>query len=124
MKAKDIFQYESTNENTILIIVNKSVCRAFEVSAFWLNKCTSIEKLHSKYSRSLSSHMIYAWFSTRRFGKILKDLQAQGFRSVANNSSYIILKKEGAKLEGYDEWKEKVFDEAMVEKHLQRMVVW
>ena len=124
MKAKDIIQYETTNENTILLIVNKSVCRVFEVSAFWLSKHIPMKKLYNKYSRSLNTRMIYAWFSARRLNKVLDDLQAEGFRPITQKDGYIVLKKEGAKLEGYDEWKEKVFDGVMVEQAYTMEKVW
>lgn len=115
MKAKDIIQYEDDNKNTILLIVNKTVCRAFEVSAFWLSRCMVAKKFYSKYSRSLNSHMIYTWFSVRKLDKTLDALHTQGFQPISYKDCYIILKKEGVKPDGYDEWRENMYDNAMVE---------
>lgn len=116
MKAKDIIRYEDTNQNTILLIVNKTVCRAFEVSAFWLSRHVLTPKLYSKYSRSLNARMIYAWFSVRKLGKVLDTLQSHGFHPVSHKEGCIILKKEGIKPDDYDEWREKVYNKAMVEQ--------
>lgn len=125
MKAKDIIQYESTNKDTILLIVNKSVCRVFEVSAYWLSKHVPTKKMYNKYSRSLNTRMIYAWFSIRKLSKVLDSLQAEGFNPITQKDGYIVLKKEGAVPDGYDEWKEKVFDGVMVEQQMLSMEkVW
>ncbi|MDR0660919.1 MAG: hypothetical protein LBG19_09010 [Prevotellaceae bacterium] len=114
MKAKDIIQYEVSNQDTILLIVNKSVCRVFETSAYWLSKHIPMDKLYNKYSRSLDTRMIYAWFSVRRLNKVLDELHAKGFHPVARKEGYIVLKKEGAKPDDYDEWRERVYDGVMV----------
>lgn len=121
MKAKDIIKYESENEDTILLILNKSVCRVFEVSAFWLSRCIRVDKLYNKYSRGLDTRMIYAWFTVRRLNKVLEELQAAGFRPTVRTEEHIILKKEGATPEGYDEWKEQVYNGAILEKHAYDM---
>ena len=116
MKSKDILQYESANNNTILLITNKSVCRVFEVSAFWLSENTSVRDLHHKYSRSLDARMIYTWFPVRKLNKVLEELQVQGFHPVSQENGYVVLRKDGAALEGFNEWKEKVYDNVMVEQ--------
>ncbi len=124
MKAKDIIRYEDTNKNTILLIVNKTVCRVFEVSAFLLSKHVPVKKLYNKYSRSSNTRMIYAWFSVRQLDKVLDTLQTHGFHPVYHKEGYILLKKEGIQPDGYDEWREKVYDGVMVEQAYSMERTW
>ena len=117
MKTKDIIQYEKNNENTILLIVNKTVCRAFETSAFLLSKCIPIEKFYCKYSSAANIHMLYTWFSARKLDNVLDMLRLHGFYPISCKEGSILLGKENIKPDGYGEWREKVYDEIMVEQH-------
>ena len=69
----------------------------------------------------MNSHLIYTWFSVRKLDKVLDMLQAQGFRPTSQKDGYILLKKEGAKPDGYNEWRERVYDSAMVEQQVYAM---
>ncbi len=111
MKTKDIIQYEKANINTILLHTNKSVCRVYEVSAYWLSSHTPVDKFHRKHCRGHNTHLLYVWFHASKLGQILKNLHSQGFRAVSTQNDHIILQNDSRQTENYHGWREKIIGE-------------
>ena len=117
MRAKDVIDYELENANTIMLHVNKSVCRAYEVSAYRLMSYFGNEmKVHHKNCQSQDVDLLYVWFPTNRISDLLDRLYDDGYELVSEkDKGRIILKKEAIGAENYDGWKDKMLNRIVVE---------
>jgi len=68
--------------------------------------------------------MVYAWFSASRLNRMLEEFHVQGFHPVVRQETYIVLKKDSVKPDGYDMWKDRIFNEVIIKQALVEEGVW
>lgn len=113
VRTIDIINYELGNERTVLFHINKSVCRVYEVSAYWIASHLPIEKIHIKKSCSLDANLLYVWFHTSKLEDVIERMSEKGFHPVIRSNKHIVLKNEDiTDNANFDSWRTKVLKNA------------